>query len=882
MSNQQFKLLLVSSLILIAASLFLFVLIFEGDSPEDADQSALVDQTVVTDVGAQQGGDTSRGSNERSNADGNTDGAANADAITFADAALEQVIRKALDKQIGDLTKSDLLSITELDAEQKLIMDLDGIEHLENLKSLNLRNNFIVDVTPLKGLRHLEELDIRGNRLTDITPLRHLTSLFELNIRDNDISDISALAELSQLQRLVARDNAIVDISPLAAAQNLFDLNLRGNNIVDVSPLLELPNLQDRLYLDGNPIENLIVLAPIAGLIKDIDFDISSELAKLHFSRESGFYTEPFALHLTSNSPNAKIYYTLDGSEPSENATLYDKPIQISNNKGKANRLSKIRTTVDHLPAFWREPDGEVFKGTVVRAMAIDEDGVVSPVVTHTYFVDERMHSKYSFPLISIVTPEDNLFDRDVGLYVNGNWEQRGRETEIPIHISFFEPDGKLGFSQNAGLRMQGGWTRRVAHKSLRIYARSEYDEQNAFFYEVFPGLKRGRSEETLARFDRLILRNSGNDFDSTLFRDAMIQRLVGHMNMDTQAYRPAIVFINGEYWGIHNIRERYDDWYVHNHYGVKRDEVTIIENGALSDGDPAGFDDYDALINYVMEHSLERAEHYEYVTDRVDIDNLIDYYVAQIFIGNTDWPHNNTRIWKYNGKKSDQFGHDGKWRWMLYDTDFGFGRYHDNVPWHDTLSHTVGDSYDKVLFTYLLNNKDFKVQFINRFADMMNTTFDEERMIAVIDEMAAVVQKEIGEHIARWGTIGSIHYWRGQVESIKEYALERKIYQVKYIEDYFALSGTYKLTVRQNLSQGQVRVNTIDISPDTPGIANASHWQGVYFNDVPLELTAVPKEGYRFKHWEGLDGLVTDATRPTVTITPHKNVNVVAVFEKS
>lgn len=846
-NRRRFKALIITLIIVIVVSVILIIMFYKNRAPGPADPSAMVE-------------------------------------VTFVDEALEQVIREAIGKELGQITKGDLFDLIELDGEQRQIRHLDGIEHIEQLKHLNLRDNEIVDLRPLEGLHQLETLDVRGNSLTDISPLAHLTALVELNIRDNDIEDVSPLAKLTRLQRLVARDNAIVDISPLASMESLFDLNLRGNHIVDVSPLLALPNLQDRLYLDGNPIENLAVLIRLVGHIKDIDFDLTSELPSLQFSREGGFYTEPFALELSSSALSGRIYYTLDGSEPSADSTLYERPIQISDNANKPNNLSMIRTTVDYLPAFWREPEGHVFKGTVVRAVVFDEDGLASPVVTHSYFVDEHIHSKYALPIISIATHEDHLFDREVGLYVNGNWEERGRQTEVPIHVALYEPDGQLGFSLNAGLRMQGGWNRRVAHKSLRLYARSEYDDQQSdISYDVFQGLKKGKSDEPLTRFSRLVLRNSGNDHNSTLIRDAMIQRLVGHMNMDTQAYRPSIVFINGEYWGIHNIRERYDDWYLHHHYGVDRDDITILENGELDDGDQSGLDHYEALIDYVMEHPLKDEDHYHYVAEQVDIDNIIDYYITQIFIGNTDWPHNNTRLWRYNGEPSAQhFGHDGKWRWMLYDTDFGFGIYHENVPWHDTLTHALGETPDKVLFTYLLNNDDFKDQFINRFADMLNSTFVVERIIDVIDDMAAVIADDIAEHIDRWGTVPSLHHWRSQIEGIKSYVHERPEHQIKHMKDYFSLSGTYELTVRQSLTQGSVRVNTIDIVPHTPGITNAAQWRGTYFNDVPLELTAMPQEGYRFKHWKGLDGLVDDATLSTVSIVPNKQVTVEPVFEKN
>ncbi|MCA9947681.1 MAG: CotH kinase family protein, partial [Anaerolineales bacterium] len=216
---------------------------------------------------------------------------------------------------------------------------------------------------------------------------------------------------------------------------------------------------------------------------------------------------------------------------------------------GDPNVLSTIRTTLPNV--FWQEPANEIFKGTVVRAMVDKSGALASSAATQTYFVDPAANGRYSLPVISIATDADNLFDPEIGIYVPGNYTnyaQSGIEWERPIHIEFYEADGTLGFAQNAGVRIHGSKSTIYHFKSLRIYARSEYG-QDRIEYDLFPGWKNDE-------FERLILRNSGQDIYATMFRDAMAQSLVSHLSFDTQPYRPAIVFLNGEYWGVHNVRE--------------------------------------------------------------------------------------------------------------------------------------------------------------------------------------------------------------------------------------------------------------------------------------------------------------------------------------
>ncbi len=197
---------------------------------------------------------------------------------------------------------------------------------------------------------------------------------------------------------------------------------------------------------------------------------------------------------------------------------------------------------------------------------------------------------------------------------------------------------------------------------------RSDYGE-NRINHRIFPDLP-------YDSYNRLILRNSGQDFfvRSTMFRDAFLQELVRDFNFDTQAYRPVIVFINGEYWGIQNFRERYDTDYLARNYNVDAGRIDMLEDNAeIQEGSN---EHYNEMLDYIRENDITRDHHYEHITTMIDVDNFLDYISTQAFIRNIDWPGNNNDYWRLQTEYDPDAppGHDGRWRWMLVDTDAAFG----------------------------------------------------------------------------------------------------------------------------------------------------------------------------------------------------------------
>ncbi len=649
------------------------------------------------------------------------------------------------------------------------------------------------------------------------------------------------------------------------------------------------------------------------------------------FSHPGGFYSGQITVTLSHPDPDVVIIYTIDGSEPdpenldgrtyqfknqyrewnigqsdgvllNETYRSYtysdDSPIHIANRTAEVNRYSRMSSTYHQSPFYF--PDGPIFKGTVLRAKAVKTGSAPGKAITHTFFVSPQGAERYSLPVISFGVQPDYLFDYVKGIYTAGtdfdawrssnqwagadgstpaNYHRRGDEWEYPASFELFEPAGGTVLRQEIGIRIHGAWARSHPMKSLRLYARSAYGE-NRFYHKLFPDMP-------YTEYNRAILRNSGNDWFYTMFRDAFIQTAVKHLRFDTQAYRPYIVFINGEYWGIHNMRERYDQHYLSRVYGVDPENVDILEGDAfVVEGNNQH---YIETIDYITSNSPAVAEHYEYIKTRVDVDNFMDYQIAQIFAGNRDWPGNNIDYWRHRTGEYEPdapYGHDGRWRWLMYDTEFGFGLYGVG-PNHNTLAlatATNGPSWPNppwstLLLRRLLLNQSFRDLFINRFADQLNSAFRPERLIPLIDNMASAIESEIQEHITRWKQPGSREIWEAEVNVLRQFALGRPSNVREHIRNYFNAGNEVQITVgASDPSAGRIFVNTIELSGDYPGIESEPlPWRGIYFQTVPITLTALPWPGYKFSHWGGVAG---SPESQTIELQAAQNTTVTAVFE--
>lgn len=625
-------------------------------------------------------------------------------------------------------------------------------------------------------------------------------------------------------------------------------------------------------------------------------------------SHYTGFYNEGFELEL-STANDAVIYYTLDGSIPDESSYIYEGPIKIDPSINPNNYADFLNISyMTQSSNIWGRPSGSVFKVPVLRTIAYEEGKGVSDTITATYFIDHDMEERYSLPIVSIVTDPANLFDYDKGIYVTGrifdetdtkmagdmiagdtpaNYTQRGSAWERPANLSFISSNGTMLFSQDIGVRIHGAWSRANPQKGLKLLSDEKYGN-DTMDYPFFEGLNGTGNNTQIDSFRRLLVRAHGNDWSFALCRDPLIQHIADVSpviyGLDTQATTPTIVFLNGEYWGVYNIRETLDEFKLGSHYGIEPEEISIIEmkNGEYlhGTGSADSTDDYVNLMAFVDSNDLNKPEAFAYVASQVDLNNFIFYMATQTYFANTDWPGNNIRIWR---KEVDEmspytsYGHDGRWRYILYDTDFGFNIYEhmQNNAQFNSLAfaaepygpHWPNPPNSTVLFRNLLDSTNFKNEFIVSYCNLLNTSFDASFVTENIELFAATLYPEIDEHHSRYNHLAN---WFNEVKKMKTFAVERHMAMWGILREEYDLGETVSIELSVNDgSKGTIIMNNFE------PLEWSSPYQGKYFEEIPITLTAIPEEGYTFVGWENMASKET-----AISVIPEEDLTITALFE--
>ena len=632
----------------------------------------------------------------------------------------------------------------------------------------------------------------------------------------------------------------ILDLDTEQALHTNFKLSSTGETLYlfdDNSLLvdsLQIPELPENIsvgipYGQPNAIHYFDVLTPEAQNPEEGYLGISSN--DIIFSHPGGL-TEPISLSLSGIDAPGVIRYTLDATPPTENSPIYTNAIDISDN-------------------------------TVVRARAFQDNFLPSLVQTRSYI----LNASHDLPVVCIAFDPPDFFDEDTGMYAFGDsyesdfpyfganfWE----DWERPIHLSLYEEDGSLGAAFNAGAKIFGGWSRGNDQRSLSIFARNQYGV-GTFEYPFFPDLP-------YDTYEAIVLRNSGNDWNNTMMRDAVLTGLMKGADIEFQAYRPVVAYLNESYWGIYNIREKINEHFLASKWGVDPEEIDLLEfNGSVIYGDNT---DYLALVNFISSANLANAGNYNIVASQMDLDNFALYQAAQIYFDNRDWPGNNIKYGRH---------HSGKWRWIIFDTDFGFG------PWNqfNYLSNTLefalepngpgwpNPPWATLLLRRLTQSTTFRNLFVNRFADELNSRFLPERVNERIDSVAAKISSEIPEHFERWGA--SPDDWMGQVNGMRNFANQRPASVKGHILSEFDLPAYHEITFEiDNLEEGYVQVNSLTID-------EVNEWQGDYFQEVPITVTAIGRPGYIFSHWISSGGVLNNQE---LTIDMQGDMSLKPVFQ--
>lgn len=565
---------------------------------------------------------------------------------------------------------------------------------------------------------------------------------------------------------------------------------------------------------------------------------VSHEIVKNipEYSIHKMFLKNPCQLSISGTDKDEEIRYTLDGSEPVQSNVLYNGPIMLT-------------------------------KNTVICARIFKKGAVPGKIVKKTFLFDDPP----TLPVISIITDPLNLWDNEKGIYVLGDTYQNEnpyyganfwKDWEKSAFIEMSDQYNNPVFAQNCGIKIFGGKSRSKDQKSIAVFFRKEYGCSSLEGIKLF-------HSKPITTFKSVVLRNSGNDYANSRFRDCLMTDLVKDLDNDLAAFEPVVLYINGKYWGHLNLREKINEDYLESNHGVKADKIDMLEyTSKILSGTN---NKYLKLVEFLEKNSLENDSNYNIVENQIDINNFSDYLISQIYFNNRDWPGNNLKYWKPQDE-------EGKWRWILYDTDFGFALDSVSEYKQNSLEYALADNgpywpnppWATLLFRRLIENEKFKNSFVNRFADILNTTFESNKVILKIDSIAGLIKPEINRHYLRWG-VPSPASWDSVVQVLKLFAQNRVSYVQSHIKEVLTHGKIHELVVTVNPSVGgYIKLNSINIK-------NKS-WKGKYFENIPVTFSAFPRQGYKFSHWE-ING--ENLIQNTVEFDLKKPTSVLAVFEK-
>ena len=527
------------------------------------------------------------------------------------------------------------------------------------------------------------------------------------------------------------------------------------------------------------------------------------------FSLASGFYSGTKNLVLSTIFPSGEIRFTTDGSNVSDTSSLYTTPIVISSSK-------------------------------TIRARVFANGIVGSATVTNSYFINLDC----KLPVFSLTTDPKNLYDYNYGIFVDGPNAATAMphfganywlDMEKDVTLEFYERDKSLQFKFNAGLSITGGWSRTAPQKSLEIKLGDKYGLSSLNY-----------SLETLKpwndKWDDFILHNTGNDRNLCHMRDPLMNRILKPTFNNYLAYEPCMVMLNGQNWGIYYTRENDDNHWVQLNYGYKSSEIDFLKESYFFPGmeikkgsDSAFF----AMYNYATQTSPTDTAYYSRISSMMDLQNMADYFIAETYYPNDDWMgggNNNLKLWRPRTQ-------DGKFKYLIYDLDFGLGL--NGTVTNNMLRTALNPSphnYNADLFRNFTQNPTYKRYFINRYADLINTIFLPSNIQKEAYLLRDSIKFDYHFQYQKWGAPDSTT-WINDIASMMTFVNARPANARNFVQSEFGMTGQVTLTLQVSpAGAGTIQISTIN--PKT------YPWNGVYYNGNPVTITAIPNPGFTFNHW--------------------------------
>jgi gliding motility-associated-like protein len=553
------------------------------------------------------------------------------------------------------------------------------------------------------------------------------------------------------------------------------------------------------------------------------------------FDVPAGYHTGPVELSITCADPSAQIRYTLDGTFPTEASPLYTAPISI--NQTTAVMARAFSTNPEVLPSYYEW--STYFFGQDQHTVPVF---TVTGTQLPTLLGGQQIEPLTALEMFDVNGQRVSKSFGDTNKHGNDSWAyaQRG--------IDWIDRD-KMGYSRST---------------ELPIFRIKDRDDFKRYMFKA-------------AANDNYPFQNGGAHI-----RDSYVQSLsqVGNLVLDERTHESCILYVNGAYWGVYDVREKYDDWrFTDYYYNQGRDDIDFLKTWGGTWAEYGNANDWNALRNFVQSNDMTDPGNYNYVTTQLEVISMMDYFIINTWIVAADWLNWNTAWWK--GNHPD--GTARKWRYTLWDMDASFGHYinYTGIPntgpnadpcFAESLNNPGGQGHTTI-WNALLENDEFRNLYINRYADLLNTVFSCDFALGHLDSLITIIEPEMPRQIERWG--GSIPGWEANVNALRNFISQRcSDGVVDLMEDCYDLEAI-TLTILIE-GDGSVNVNTVTITADmTP-------WTGTYYVGIPITLEGVPGAGVEFINWELIDGVVTinDEGNPVLTFSPEGDVTLLANFD--